>query len=479
MKLNDLIFNRRVFLKGHLGGLATLMGLPYLESVFCHPLYAQMLGGKTLRFACFYHPNGVIQSRVANNPDGFAFFPTRANETSFDLKNCNLSPLDELNLRQYLTIVGGVKTPDGSGNAHMRGISGFLTGKGIPNDAVTQVAPSIDNLLASEIGGSRQSSPLYFVGNPQLDKPNNNRYTNALKNALCFNQSGRLRVPRNDYRNLFDELFAGLDSGETQNEVSRRDALKLSVLDSVKESRDYLNSKVNPRDRAKLEEYYDRVRTAERNITSKYAASNNGAPVVACSNNRGLQQSLQNYNPAPTANNVIHDLETLTNDLSEMMAIAFACDRARVFSYMFGGEAAGCEYRNLNVNRHFHNTLSHNNSQSNTIAAQHRRVDRWHILKVAEFAARLREIDDGNGQNVLDNTLILSGSGLARGYNHSFDPLPIILLGKGGGGVRGGRFLNVSGADKPTGVLLASIIKALGLGNRAIGDNKSARTYSL
>ncbi|MEM7646616.1 MAG: hypothetical protein AAF203_06895, partial [Pseudomonadota bacterium] len=95
------------------------------------------------------------------------------------------------------------------------------------------------------------------------------------------------------------------------------------------------------------------------------------------------------------------------------------------------------------------------------------------------FAKNLSEIDDGNGQSVLDNTVILSGSGLARGYNHTHDPLPIILLGKAGGGIRGGRHLRVSGNDKPSGVLLSSIMKAMGLGDIPIGDNTGARTFRL
>lgn len=478
MKIEDLILNRRVFLKGQLGGLATLIGLPYLESIFSNPAYAQSLQNSALRFACFYHPNGVIQSRVSGGIDGFPFFPNRTSETNFDLRSSNLIPLDDLGLKDYLTIIEGVRTPAGSGNAHMRGISGFLTGKGLANDRVQRVSKSIDQVLTDEIAKGIQSSPYYFVGNPQLDRPNNNTYNNALKNSLCFSENGSLRVPRNDFRKVFDELFAGVNQNQTQNEVSRRDVLRLSVLDSVKESRDYLNSQVNGSDRARLEEYYDRIRSAERSIDALYE-NQPGPQAPTCQAPNSLQGSLQNYNPSPTHNNVIHNLESITDNLIEMMAIGFACDRVRVFSYMFGGEAAGCEYRNIGVNKHFHNTLSHNNSQSNAISKQHREVDRWHVRKVGLFAKKLSEMDDGNGKSVLDNSLILSGSGLARGYNHTHDPLPIVLLGKAGGGARGGRYLRVSGNDKPTGVLLSSILRALGVQNNGIGDNGSGRSYQL
>lgn len=477
MRIEDLILNRRIFLRGKLGGLATLLGLPFLESIYGQKAYAQSLGGKSLRFATFYHPNGVIQQRVGNNLDSYAFFPDRQSKTDFNLNESSLKAIQDLGLKNYLTIVKGVRTPSGSGNAHMRGMAGFLTGQGLANDAVRKVNVSIDKVLLDRIAQGVQSSSLYLVGNPQLDSPNNSRYNNALKNTLCFEDDGSLRVPRNDYKNLFDQLFAGLGSVPTQQAISKRDLLKLSVLDSVKESRDYLNRQVNSADKIKLEGFYSRIRAVERKINEANANNNTGGSANQCtaptvSNNR-------NYNPNPVANNAVHDLSDIVDNLTEMMAIAFACDRLRIFSFMFGGEAAGCEYRNLGVNRHFHNSLSHNNNQSNDTAKLHRRIDRYHVQKIGEFAKKLSEIDDGDGKSVLDNTVILSGSGLARGYNHTLDPLPILIMGKGGGGIKGGQYLELSGDDKPTGVLLSSILKAMGQGSIKMGSNQSARTFSL
>ena len=478
MKIEDLILNRRVFLKGGLKGAGTLVGLPFLESIFYNKAYAQSLGGKILRFACFYHPNGVIQQRVGNNLDSYAFFPDRNSNQQFNLAESNLKAVQDLGLREYLTIVKGVRTPDGSGNAHMRGIAGFLTGQGLSNDRVSKVNASIDEVFLSRIAKEVQNTGLYMVGNPQLDNPlSGSNYNNALKNALCFTGNGGFRTPRNDYKNLFDQLFAGLNQPAAKKEVSKRDFLKLSVLDSVKESRDYLNSKVNKRDRVKLDTYYTRLREAERKISSMYDEKE----IVAgtCKSQPNGISNLQNYNPNPTRNNVVHDVSDIIDNLNEMMAIAFACDRLRVFSFMFGGEAAGCEYRNLGVGRHFHNSLSHNNNQSNDTAKLHRRIDRYHIQKVAEFAKKLSELEDFGGKSVLDNTTILTGSGLARGYNHTHDPLPITILGKGGGGIKGGQFLELSGNDKPTGVLLSSILAAMGFPGVPMGSNTGARTFRL
>jgi len=478
VKIKDLILNRRLFLKGNLGGLATLLGLPFLESIHSKKAYAQSLAGQAQRFATFYHPNGVIQSKVGNNLEDFAFFPERQSTTGFDLNQSSLKALQDLGLRDYLTIVKGVKTPNGSGNAHMRGISGFLTGKGLSNDRIQKVSSSIDQILLSKIAQGVQSSSLYMVGNPQLDSPNNSSYNNALKNALCFESDGSLRTPRNDYKKLFDELFAGLDSGSTQQQISKRDLLKLSVLDSVKESREYLNRQVNSVDKAKLDNFYSRIRDVEKKIIEMNANAQAGG-AAQCSEKPTNISNLQNYNPNPVSNNVINDLSDVVDNMTEMMAIAFACDRLRIFSFMFGGEAAGCQYTHLGVNKHFHNTLTHNSNQSNSTAKLHRRVDQYHVLKIGQFAKKLSEMDDGGGKSVLDNTVILSGSGLARGYNHTHDPLPILLLGKGGGGIKGGQYLELSGNDKPTGVLLSSILKAMGHGDVKVGDNQAARTFSL
>ena len=46
---------------------------------------------------------------------------------------------------------------------------------------------------------------------------------------------------------------------------------------------------------------------------------------------------------------------------------------------------------------------------------------------------KLQSVTDGTGKTLLDNTIIVIGSGLNDGQGHGSTDLPIILAGRGGG----------------------------------------------
>jgi len=98
------------------------------------------------------------------------------------------------------------------------------------------------------------------------------------------------------------------------------------------------------------------------------------------------------------------------------------------------------------VNKHFHNSLSHTNGDANSEQTRlHRKVDRYHVQKIAEFAEKLEGFKEANGKSILHNSVIISGSSLGRGFSHDRGNLPVLLLGHGGGGIRGGHFLERNG----------------------------------
>ena len=58
----------------------------------------------------------------------------------------------------------------------------------------------------------------------------------------------------------------------------------------------------------------------------------------------------------------------------------------------------------------------------------------------AEFVQKLKDTPDGDG-NMLDNTILIYGSGISNANVHSHDSLPVALIGGGGGALKGGRYL--------------------------------------
>ena len=104
-------------------------------------------------------------------------------------------------------------------------------------------------------------------------------------------------------------------------------------------------------------------------------------------------------------------------------------------------------------------------------------IDRMVIAKATGFIERLKNTPDPEGTgNMLDNTIVLMGSGMASGNSHSTRNLPVLLAG---GGFKHGQHLKVK--RKPNGVgdfayggdLLLTIIQQFGLPVNSFNNSTS------
>ncbi|MFM8292769.1 MAG: hypothetical protein ACKOC4_13885, partial [Planctomycetia bacterium] len=71
---------------------------------------------------------------------------------------------------------------------------------------------------------------------------------------------------------------------------------------------------------------------------------------------------------------------------------------------------------------------------------------------------------------LLDNCLLAYGSGNSDGDRHNHDDLPILLAGRGGGTVRGGRHVRFAVETPVTNLWLTMLARA-GVAVDAIGDS--------
>ena len=69
--------------------------------------------------------------------------------------------------------------------------------------------------------------------------------------------------------------------------------------------------------------------------------------------------------------------------------------------------------------------------------AMYNRVTEWHTEQVAYLLGRLNNIQEGGG-TLLNNSMIVYGSSLADGHEHSEKNLPLLLAGGGAGTIAGG-----------------------------------------
>ncbi|HWK53808.1 MAG TPA: hypothetical protein VNR18_05515, partial [Hyphomicrobiales bacterium] len=101
-------------------------------------------------------------------------------------------------------------------------------------------------------------------------------------------------------------------------------------------------------------------------------------------------------------------------------------------------------------------------------------INRYHVGLLAEFATKLSELPDGDG-SLLDNALVMYGSGMSDGNSHNHDPLPIALLGHAGGTLEGNRHVVFPEKTNMSNLLL-SLLDKLGTPQETFGDSTGPLT---
>jgi len=87
------------------------------------------------------------------------------------------------------------------------------------------------------------------------------------------------------------------------------------------------------------------------------------------------------------------------------------------------------------------------------------------MRQFAYFVEKLRSIKEGNG-TLLDQSMIVYGSGLADGNAHDHSNLPVLLAGHGAGAINPGRHLQVP-QETPMTNLFLSLLDNMGAKVRA------------
>src|SRR6185369_3044667 len=68
-------------------------------------------------------------------------------------------------------------------------------------------------------------------------------------------------------------------------------------------------------------------------------------------------------------------------------------------------------------------------------------IDQWYVRQLAAFLTKLDQTQDIDGKSILDNSMIVYGSGNSDGNRHTHVNLPVILAGGGGGSLTPGRYV--------------------------------------
>jgi hypothetical protein len=156
--------------------------------------------------------------------------------------------------------------------------------------------------------------------------------------------------------------------------------------------------------------------------------------------------------------------------MSDMLAIAFQADLTRVATVMIAREGSNRPYPEIGVSDSHHPITHH---QKNPVLLDKiSAINTYHVKLFSAFLSKLKEHKEGDS-SLLDNALIVYGSGLSDGDEHLHDELPTILAGRGGGFVSPGRHI-IYQRETPVANLFATMGQRAGVNESHFGDSTGA-----
>ena len=435
-----------------LRGLGTAVALPALEIMSGSPLSAgtpspvSASGDAPKRMAFLYVPNGIHMPEWTPGKTG----------RNFELKKI-LKPVAEfkskMNLLSGLTLNGARALGDGGGD-HARSVAAYLTGahprktdgKDIKNGI------SIDQLAAEEIGKQTRFSSLELgIEASSQSGRCDSGYSCAYSSNMCWRNPTTPVAKEVNPTAVFDRLFGKgkvKDRGEAK---LKREKYKKSILDFVQEDADALKRKLGAGDQRKLEEYLYAVRQIEKQLL--------GADKLYVP-----ETDVPDY-PRPAG--VPSQYEEHVKLMMDMMVLAFQTDSTRIQTFMFTNAGSNRNYKQVGAKMGHHDSSHHRKNEDKI--ANIEKINTYHVTLLRHFLHRLDSVKEGDG-TLLDNSMIMYGSGIGDGDRHNHSNLPIALFGSAGKQYETGRHLTFP-KETPLTNLYVRLLDDFGIRVDSFGDS--------
>lgn len=389
-------FSRRALLRGG----SVLLGLPILEALL--PRKAAAASGPT-PIITFFAPNSLPLEHFVPASVGSGFELTAL-----------LEPLVEL--RDELVVVSGI-TGVGGPDSHAAGTCAFATG--LACSTLGAGGPSIERVAAEASGSDAPFTSLAVSANSQASHDSNGHSSACFANVSWAGAEQPVPAEK-DPALLFQRLF-GDGTPQAAIDAQKRAMRRHSVIDHVKGELDRLRPRLGTGDRMRVDAHLQAVREVEQRIDV----------TVACE-----------VPPAPTG----YPTDTWTSGYDErarvlldLLALALSCGMTRHASFMYhdgGADDPGDAALGLPGRQH---SAAHDGDRDTML--QYSLV---HVRALAYFLERLRQAPGSTG-TLLDDSLVMFGTELGNGTDHTQFDLPFVLAGRAGGGIETGRHVRFEG----------------------------------
>ena len=438
--------NWQISRRSALRGLGTALALPFLDAMI--PTRAIAAAAQTelpKRMAFLFVPNGVNLAHWTPKRSGYGY----------DLPSI-LEPLrgvqNDVSVLSGLTHDKGRGNGDGAGD-HARSASVWLTGAQPRKTSGGNIRSgvSVDQAAAQQIGNATRFASLELGCEAGRNSGNcDSGYSCAYSHNISW-ASETLPVAKEvDPRAVFERLF-GDESKEAKKTQAERSFFRRSLLDYVSEDAKRLQRNLGQRDQQKIDEYLSAVRSIEKRIESSEKANSINPTEYGFEKPNGIPKAFGEH----------------VRLMADMMVLAFQTDQTRIATCMFGRAGSNRSYRMIDV-PDGHHDLSHHGNNPDKLE-KIRKINLFHVQQLAYFLERLKAIPEGEG-TLLDQSMIVYGSGLSDGNRHNNENLPVLLAGSGGGSLTPGRHIRYQ-EETPMTNLYMAMLDRVGVSVPYIGDS--------
>lgn len=371
-----------------------------------------------------------IGNMLGFHPEAFwpeaAFAESTTGLTEYHDYTLNRTTAPLAAIRDRMTLIGGLD--HGTNGGHFS-IHTFLSGvrqidaKSMPDANVT-----IDQHAADHVTGLTRF-PTLTIGSES-----------GIHGGcqMSWTRTGTRVPPITGPEQLFKLLFVGV-SEHDKLAMADRFSLQGSILDMIQGDADRLERKLNQQDRNKLDEYLTSIRDVEKRIGLRRNWLDIPKPEAPFA--------------APKNRNMVEDLPLLY----DLIALALQTDSTRIATLEIGGDF---NPRDLGVNGDYH-ALSHHGQLEDRIEALIK-LETYQVQQFVRFIEKLSSIEEG-GKSLLEQSMVLFGSGMGNANSHTNTNLPVLLAG---GGFKHGRLLAFDRKSKnrpPLTNLFVSMLQQFGV----------------
>ena len=446
-----------------LRGLGAAMSLPFMEAMGASTSKSSLTvgpEGQPIRYGVVFMPNGV-------NPAEYK--PTGKN---LDELPSTLQALAEH--REHINVITGLKNGMGG---HTGSTAGFLTGQA-PSKSETPGGVNVGNTSIDQLIGAAdtESTPLTSL-ELAMHAPRKGTSPSGLPwiygNVISY-KNATTPIPQevNPIR-AFNRLFEYASPTKT-NKKAKDESFSptKSVVDTILEDAKQLQKRLGRHDSQKLDEYLSTVRDVEVRILRRSQPKGLKISEETFTQIEALEKRIKKAG----GNDQISVVPKIPFDeyskiMMDIMALAFWSNSTRVTTLMMGDGGSRRNMSFLDGVSGSHHAISHHGNRPETLK-QYSLINSFYVDQYAYLLERLHSMKEGSN-SVLDNSIIMWGSGMSNGQGHSKVNIPIVLGGKAGGKLKTNR--HISTGNKNLASLHRSVLDIMNVKNGINGGDDTLK----